>query len=108
QAFYYNKRRRPQDIIKEGDWVLIEAENRGKSSGKLQGGAHKLKEQYEGPYRVCRVLNEGQNVELELKVGDKTFNNFHISKIKIYHHQDGGREAAMEDTAEGNQLLDQK
>ncbi|KAG0142110.1 hypothetical protein CROQUDRAFT_19298, partial [Cronartium quercuum f. sp. fusiforme G11] len=84
QAFHYNKRRQDQDMIVVGDWVLIEANNRGVTSGKAQGGASKLKERFQGPYRVRRVLNKGRNCKLDLRTGDELFNNFHVSKLKIY------------------------
>ncbi|KAG0145374.1 hypothetical protein CROQUDRAFT_22679, partial [Cronartium quercuum f. sp. fusiforme G11] len=65
-------------------WVLLNAQNWGWMSAKVQGRAQKLKEGYEGPYLVKRVLNEGRNFELELREGNQTFNNFHVSKLKIY------------------------
>ncbi|KAG0141409.1 hypothetical protein CROQUDRAFT_51759, partial [Cronartium quercuum f. sp. fusiforme G11] len=108
QASQYNKRRRPQDTIQQGDWVLLEAENRGKSSGKVQGGSHKLKEKYEGPYRVQRLLNQGQNLELDLNMGDEMSNNFHISKVKPYHFQRQEDESSVNKASLGSPAAAQK
>ncbi|PLW12767.1 hypothetical protein PCASD_25391 [Puccinia coronata f. sp. avenae] len=47
-------------------------------------GTNKLKERYEGPYRVKRVFNNGQNVELDLPPGDRRHPALHISKVKPF------------------------
>lgn len=44
-----------------------------------------MKTQFEGPYRVKTVLNAGHNFSLHLKDSDRSHNNFHISKLKLYH-----------------------
>lgn len=43
-----------------------------------------MKEKFEGPYQVVKVLNEGRNYELRLDEKDQSFSTFHISKLKIY------------------------
>jgi hypothetical protein len=52
--------------------------------GKHKGGVDKLKERFKGPYKVLRVFNHGQSVELDLPKGDCRHPTIHISKVKPY------------------------
>jgi hypothetical protein len=82
QALQHNKRQRDLLPLKKGDWVLLDLAD---WRGRHQGGTDKLKERYEGPYRVTRVFNHGQDVELDLPEGYQRHRSLHISKIKQFH-----------------------
>ncbi|PLW17839.1 hypothetical protein PCANC_15563 [Puccinia coronata f. sp. avenae] len=64
QALQHNKRCCPRPLIAEGSWALLDSAN---WRGHHQTSTDKLKERYEGPYRVKRVFNNGQNVELAFR-----------------------------------------
>ncbi|PLW46921.1 hypothetical protein PCASD_08104 [Puccinia coronata f. sp. avenae] len=81
QALQHNKRCRPRPPIAEGSWALLDSAD---WRGRHQTGTDKLKERYEGPYRVKRVFNNGQNVELDLPPGDRRHPALHISKVKPF------------------------
>lgn len=93
QAIQHNRHNRPPTPLKAGDWALLNsADWRGRKSG-----VDKLKERFEGPYRVARVFNHDQNVELELPEGDRRHPTFHTSKVKLFYARE---EEAPVDTAE--------
>ncbi|KAH9452356.1 hypothetical protein Pst134EB_033517 [Puccinia striiformis f. sp. tritici] len=81
QAIQHNKHQRDQPPLSAGSWVLL---NSADWRGRHQGGVDKLKERFEGPYRISRVFNHGQNVELVLADGDRRHPAFHVSKVKPY------------------------
>jgi hypothetical protein len=58
--------------------------------GRHHGGTNKLKDCYEGPYRVTRGFNEGQSVKLKLPNNDKRHPTLHISKVKPYFMEGDG------------------
>lgn len=82
QALQHNKHQKDRPNVEEGSWVLL---NSADWRGRHQGGVDKLKERFEGPYRVIRVFNNGQNVQLELPEGDQRHPSLHISKVKPYY-----------------------
>ncbi|POW02060.1 hypothetical protein PSTT_12070 [Puccinia striiformis] len=82
QAIQHNRRHRDQVPLTPGCWVLLDSSD---WRGRHQGGTDKLKERFEGPYRVTRVFNHGQNVELDLPTGDRRHRALHVSKVKLYH-----------------------
>jgi hypothetical protein len=81
QALQHNKHRRRTSPIKEDLWVLL---NSADWREKHQGGTDKLKERFEGPYRVIKVFNDGQSGTLDLPDGDKRHPTLQISKLKPY------------------------
>jgi hypothetical protein len=87
QAIQHNKHHREQPplVPDSADW-----------RGRHQGGVDKLKERFEGPYRVVRVTNHGQDVELELPEGDRRHPTFHISKLKPYHFPEEGEQLEVQ------------
>lgn len=85
QAIQHNKSCRPPASYPPDSWALL---NSADWQGKHTGGVHKLREKFEGPYRVVRNFNFGQNVELELPDGDKRHPVFHVSKVKPFVERD--------------------
>ncbi|KAH9464899.1 hypothetical protein Pst134EB_004404 [Puccinia striiformis f. sp. tritici] len=81
QAIQHNKHCRDQPPLLARSWVLL---NSADWQGRHQGGVDKLKERSEGPYRVSRFFNHGQNIELALPDGDRRHPAFHVSKVKPY------------------------
>lgn len=67
QAVKHTKRCRDVEPMQPDSWALLNAAD---WSGKHTGGVSKLREKFEGPYRVVKSFNHGQNVELDLPVGD--------------------------------------
>jgi hypothetical protein len=84
QALQHNKKHRPCATIEADSWVLLDLAD---WRGRHKGGTDKLKERYEGPYRVVRVFNEGQSVVLDLLDGDKRHPTLYISKVKPYYSE---------------------
>ncbi|KNE87425.1 hypothetical protein PSTG_18204, partial [Puccinia striiformis f. sp. tritici PST-78] len=82
QAIQHNRRHRDRAPLTPGCWVLLDSSD---WRGRHQGGTDKLKERFEGPYKVLRVFNHNQNVELELPDGDRRHPSLHVSKVKLYH-----------------------
>jgi hypothetical protein len=87
QALQHNCHQRPHQTIEANSWVLL---NLADWQGRHQGGTDKLKERYEGPYRVTYVFNKGQSVVLDLPDGDKRHSTLHISKVKPYFMEGDG------------------
>ncbi|EFP78088.2 uncharacterized protein PGTG_04044 [Puccinia graminis f. sp. tritici CRL 75-36-700-3] len=87
QAIQHNKHTKDQLPLTPDSWALLDSAD---WRGRHQGGVDKLKERFEGPYRVLRVSNHGQDVELELPEGDCRHPTFHISKLKAYHIPEDG------------------
>lgn len=81
QAIQHNKTCRPPGTFPDGSWALL---NTADWQGKHTGGVNKLKVKFEGPYRVVRSFNHGQNVELELPPSDRRHPVFHVSKVKPF------------------------
>lgn len=79
QALQYNKRRVQGQELIEGDWVLVEAGDR-----KGTPGVAKLREWFQGPYKIKKVLNGVRNFKLLLDTGDSSHNTFHVSKLNKY------------------------
>jgi hypothetical protein len=79
QAVQYNKGQRQHQNFKMGDWVLLETTDR-----KGKPVVSKLRQLYEGPYRILQVSNGGRNCTLKLPKGDRTQNVFHVSKLKRF------------------------
>ncbi|KNE87420.1 hypothetical protein PSTG_19195, partial [Puccinia striiformis f. sp. tritici PST-78] len=86
QAVGHNRRHRDQAPLTPGCWVLLDSSD---WRGRHQGGTDKLKERFEGPYKVARVFNHGQDVELILPDGDRRHPSLHVSKVKLYHAPEG-------------------
>lgn len=82
QALHHNRRRKDRPPLTEGSWALL---NSADWRGRHQGGTDKLKERFEGPYRVLRVFNSGQSITLQLPEGDQRHATFHVSKVKAFH-----------------------
>jgi hypothetical protein len=94
QAIQHNKTCRVAEPLLPDSWALLDSAD---WRGRHQGGVNKLKERFEGPYRVIKSLNHGQNVELELPEGDKRHNVFHVSKVKPYiEREEGGVNTLVE------------
>jgi hypothetical protein len=87
QAIQHNKHTKDRPPLTPDSWALLDSAD---WRGRHQGGVDKLKERFEGPYRVVRVSNHGQDVELELPEGDRRHPTFHISKLKSYHTPEDG------------------
>lgn len=64
--------------------MLLENKDRGRRRINQVGSVSKLRERYEGPYAVESMLNNGQNVRLRLREGDKSQPIFHVSKVKMF------------------------
>jgi hypothetical protein len=88
QAVQHNKHTKERTQLEPYSWALL---NSADWRGRRQGGTDKLKESFEGPYRVTQVTNHGQDVELELPEGDRQHPTFHISKIKPYYFAEEGK-----------------
>jgi hypothetical protein len=86
QAIQHNRHCQELPPLQVGSWVLLDSAD---WRGRHQSGTDKLKERYEGPYRVLQVFNNGQNIQLELPEGDGRHPTFHISKVKPFFAQDG-------------------
>lgn len=81
QAIQHNKHRTQAPNLEIGSWALLDS---GDWRGRHRGGVDKLKERFEGPYRVTKVFNDGLDVGLNLPEGDKRNPVFHISKVKPF------------------------
>ena len=84
QAAQHNKRHTPPPEIAVGSFILLNTANWHNS---CQAGSDKLKEQFEGPYKVLWTFNNGQSVEVLLPNGDRRHPVFHISKVKSFVEQ---------------------
>lgn len=80
QAVHHNRRHTDVQVT-EDSLVLLDS---GDWRGRHSGGVDKLKEKFEGPYRVVRVFNGGQSCELDLLPSDKRHRVFNVSKIKPF------------------------
>ena len=85
QATQHNKHRSDAPPLSVGDWVLLDSAD---WRGRHQGSVDKLKERYEGPYRILQTFNNRINVTLALPEGDKRHPTFHVSKIKRFFSPD--------------------
>ncbi|KAI7940778.1 hypothetical protein MJO28_013063 [Puccinia striiformis f. sp. tritici] len=84
QAVQHNKKHQDPPPLVPGSYVLL---NSGDWRGRHQGGVDKLKERFEGPYRVIQVCNHGQSVELDLPYGNKHHSTLHVSKnLSLQNH----------------------
>lgn len=92
QALQYNKRRGGDLNLEEGNLVLIDAENRAVTGGKVA----KLRARYEGPFKVLQVLNGGRDARLALPAGDKSHDIFHVSKLKVFKSVEGQEDNPVE------------
>ncbi|KNE87963.1 hypothetical protein PSTG_18643, partial [Puccinia striiformis f. sp. tritici PST-78] len=81
QAIQHNKKHRDQPPLLVGLWALLNLADR---RGRHQEGVNKLKERFEGPYKISKVFDNGQDITLELPEGDHRHSIFHISKVKRF------------------------
>ena len=81
QALQHNKRCCDPPPLVKGSWALL---NSADWRGQHTGGTDKLKERFEGPYRVTKISNNGLNVALQLPTNDKRHPVFHVSKVKPF------------------------
>jgi hypothetical protein len=87
QAIQHNKHNKDRLPLAVDSWALLDSAD---WRGRHQSGVDKLKERFEGPYRVIQVSNHGQDVKLDLPEGDRRHPTFHISKIKPYYFPEDG------------------
>jgi hypothetical protein len=85
QALAHNRQHKDHPPLVTGNWALL---NNADCRGRHQGGTNKLKEQYEGPFRITCIFNNGQKVTLQLPSGNKRHPSFHVSKVKSFVDQD--------------------
>ena len=85
QAVQQKRQCQDRTPLREGNWALL---NNADWRGRHQGVTDKLKERYEGPYRIIQVFNAGQNITLELPSSNKRHPNFHVSKVKVFVETD--------------------
>lgn len=81
QALHHNRLCKPSEPLRPGSWALLDSAD---WRGKHTGGVNKLKEKFEGPYRVIESSNHGQNVKLDLPQGDHQYAVFKVSKVKPF------------------------
>lgn len=96
QALHHNKSYRASDPLLTGSLALL---NSSDWRGRHTGGVNKLRERFEDPYRAVQSFDHGQNVGLELPLGDKQHPIFHILKVKPFvKHMDLEVQGAVADS----------
>ncbi|GAA5873889.1 hypothetical protein JCM1840_000216 [Sporobolomyces johnsonii] len=87
-----NKDRRPQeDVFEVGELVLVTSRDRRyryKSSADPSRRSAKFFPRFDGPYPVIAAFPSQSLYQLQLAPNDKSFNKFHVSKLRRYTPND--------------------